>query len=321
MGNVIEFKKNDEQITEVVEVATSQLTEHSKQAEYSPPMSKKKWSEFVANIAKAGLHHPIIATKGFKVVGNIYHFRAAKELGIKDVKVIFEDVTDDGVPSYMTNNILQVPELKSGQRAALVVRLFYEEMSQEAKVGQGNRNDLLPDLAKSKLSRDTAEELAKKAGIGRSSMTYLIAVYRNRPDLFERVFNGEYSINRAYTQMKADEQPEGVKCANCSPAVVPSLPADTRRWSCGMRSWSFRTRFVPVRDFSPINSPISESPFWSFAPAISPPRLTPQYSRKKFAILDFLIGSVSACPRLSTFSAISKYSASSSSTIGGKVES
>lgn len=30
MGNVIEFKKNDEQITEVVEVATTQLTEHSK---------------------------------------------------------------------------------------------------------------------------------------------------------------------------------------------------------------------------------------------------------------------------------------------------
>src|SRR5690606_33515428 len=191
--------------TKVIEVSTNQLSEHSKQVGYTPPMGKKKWSEFVANIAKAGLHHPIIATKGFKVVGNIYHFRAAKELGIKDVKVIFEDVTDDGVPSYMTNNTLQVPELKSGQRAALVVRLFYEEMAQEAKansLANLKQNSEMPDLASRGISRDTANDLAKKAGIGRSSMTYLIAVYRNRPDLFEQVFNGEYSINKAYTEMK-----------------------------------------------------------------------------------------------------------------------
>lgn len=47
----------------------------------------------------------------------------------------------------------------------------------------------------------THEILAKKAGIGKSSMAYLLAVYKARPDLFERVFNGEYSINRAYTEM------------------------------------------------------------------------------------------------------------------------
>jgi hypothetical protein len=51
----------------------------------------------------------------------------------------------------------------------------------------------------------THEILAKKAGIGKSSMANLLAVYRNRPDLFERVFNGEISINKAYTQMKADD--------------------------------------------------------------------------------------------------------------------
>ena len=208
MGNVIEFRKNDEQITEVVEVATSQLSEHSKQAEYSPPMSKKKWAEFVASVKEEGLHQPIIVSRGFKVIGNTYHFRAAKELGMNNVKAIFMDVTDDGVPSFIAHNILQAPELKPGQRAAIVIRLHYHEIRNEAKTTQGNRNDLLPDLAKSKISRDTAEELAKKAGIGRSNMTYLIAVYRNRPDLFELVFDGTYTINKAYTQMKADEEPE-----------------------------------------------------------------------------------------------------------------
>ncbi|WP_212966423.1 hypothetical protein [Lederbergia ruris] len=104
--------------------------------------------------------------------------------------------------------------MKSGQKAALVIRLFYEELAKEAKANSmANLRQYteMPDLANRSISRDTANELAKKVGIGRSSMTYLIAVYRNRPDLFERVFNGEYSINRAYTQMKADEEPEEVE--------------------------------------------------------------------------------------------------------------
>lgn len=41
----------------------------------------------------------------------------------------------------------------------------------------------------------THEILAKKAGIGKSSMAYLLAVYRNRPDLFELVFDGGYSAS------------------------------------------------------------------------------------------------------------------------------
>ncbi|ALC81553.1 hypothetical protein [Bacillus gobiensis] len=39
-------------------------------------------------------------------------------------------------------------------------------------------------------------------------MYYLLAVYRNRPDIFQIVLDGQYSINKAYTQMKSDEAPE-----------------------------------------------------------------------------------------------------------------
>lgn len=53
----------------------------------------------------------------------------------------------------------------------------------------GKRTDLLPDLEKG-TPQHVHVELAKKAGIGKSSMAYLLAVYRNRPDLFELVFNG-----------------------------------------------------------------------------------------------------------------------------------
>jgi len=210
MGNVIEFKKNDEQITEVVEVATSQLTEHSKQAEYSPPMSKKKWAEFVANIKGNGIRQPLVVTKGFRVIDGKHRLKVAKELGIESVRVIIEDIDENSIPSYITDTKLQRDDLKRGQKAALVIRLFYEEERQKARerkqATQFGSMDV-PDLEQPQDGR-TNEVLAKKAGIGKSSMANLLAVYRNRPDLFELVFDGSYSINKAHTQMKADEEPE-----------------------------------------------------------------------------------------------------------------
>ena len=205
MGNVIEFKKNDEQLTEVVEVATSQLSEHSKQAEYSPPMNKKKWAEFVANIKENGIRQPLVVTKGFRVIDGKHRLKAAKELGIESVRVIIEDIDENSIPSYITDTKLQRDDLKRGQKAAIVIRLFYEEERQRAKEREysGVKNPD-PNLEQGR----TNEILAKKAGIGKSSMAYLLAVYRNRPDLFELVFDGTYTINKAYTQMKADEEPE-----------------------------------------------------------------------------------------------------------------
>jgi len=47
--------------------------------------------------------------------------------------------------------------------------------------------------------------LAKKAGVGQGSIGRLIPVYRNRPDLFELVFDGTYTINKAYTPAHARE--------------------------------------------------------------------------------------------------------------------
>jgi hypothetical protein len=87
--------------------------------------------------------------------------------------------------------------------------LYYEEERQKAGGRSGTRTDLVPNLAQgSEETGKTNEILAKKAGVGKSNMAYLIAVYRNRPDLFELVFEGSYSVNKAYTQMKADEQPD-----------------------------------------------------------------------------------------------------------------
>ena len=201
--------------TEVIEVSTAQLTEHSKQAEYSPQMSKKKWREFVASVAKEGILQPIVVTKGFRVIDGKHRLKAAKELNIEYVRVIIEDIPEDDIPAYITATKLARDDLKSGQRAALVIRLFYEEERIKAERRKqatqfGSSSAEVESFPLPEVSGKTRDVLGKKAGTSGRYIGSLLAVYRNRPDLFERVFNGEYSINRAYTQMKADEEPEEV---------------------------------------------------------------------------------------------------------------
>lgn len=209
------MKRGD--VAEVIEVATSQLSEHSKQAEYSPQMSKKKWREFVAGVAKEGILQPLIVTKGFRVIDGKHRLKAAKELGIESVRVIIEDIPEDKIPAYITETKLNRDDLKSGQKAALVIRLFYEEerrKAEERKRATQFGNTDSANLQTPEMSGETAEILAKKSGMSKRNLYSLLAVYRNRPDLFERVFNGEISINKAYTQMKADEEPEEVPQEN-----------------------------------------------------------------------------------------------------------
>jgi len=76
--------------------------------------------------------------------------------------------------------------------------LYYEEERRKARERQatstgGTTPQLIPNLDEAGDKSTTNEILAKKAGIGKSSMANLLAVYRNRPDLFERVFNADES--------------------------------------------------------------------------------------------------------------------------------
>lgn len=124
-------------------------------------------------------------------------------------------------------------ELKRGQKAALVINLYYEEERRKAKerqVASGeiygiSKEKVIPNLDEPIFEGTTNEILATKSGVGKSNIAYLIAVKKKRPDLFEKVFNGNYSINKAYTEMKRDE----------APVTTEEERVKLRRWSMFIR--------------------------------------------------------------------------------------
>src|SRR5699024_1681860 len=97
------------------------------------------------------------------------------------------------------------------------------EERQKAEGRSGTRTDLGASLQQ---GGRTNEILAKKVGMSSRNIAYLLAVYRNRLDLFELVFDGSYSINKAYTQMKADEEP---KEESKDPTPADALKRDIER--------------------------------------------------------------------------------------------
>ena len=211
MTEALKLVKGGKKEGRVIEVALSSLSVHSKQDEFSPPMSDKQWKKFVKGIDENGVLQPLTVTEGFRIIDGKHRFLALKELGKEHVRVfVDEEIDEEDIPNYIVNNKLEKAELKPGQRAAIVILLYYHDLKAEAKLTQGTRTDLSPDVERSSLSGEVAEQLAKKAGVSKTNMYYLIAVYRNRLDLFYRVRDGEIAIGRAYQQMKDDEKPEEV---------------------------------------------------------------------------------------------------------------
>ena|SRR5699024_2955332 len=109
------------------------------------------------------------------------------------------NVRNNKYDSKFFRQILKLEGLQ-GQRAAIVIRLYYEEEKQKAEGRSGTRTDL---GAKLQQGGRTNEILAEKVGMSSRYIAYLLAVYRNRPDLFELVFDGTYTINKAYTPARA----------------------------------------------------------------------------------------------------------------------
>lgn len=193
-------EKQVEKSYEIKMVSVAKLREHELQTELSPSMSDKSWKQFVEGIRDNGILQPLIATKDGRVIDGKNRLRAAKELGISGVRVVYEEIPENDIAEYITRTKLDRDDLSKGQRACIILNRHDVEF----RANQGTRTDLSPNGEK----LNTHQRLAKTCGIGGGSMSRLIEVKRKRPDLFAKVFEGSYSIGKAHAELKADEQPK-----------------------------------------------------------------------------------------------------------------
>jgi hypothetical protein len=195
--------------TEVKIISVTKLREHELQNELSPLMTGKSWENFLEGIRKNGIILPLMALPDGRVIDGKQRLRAARELGISGVRVIFEDIPENDLPTYISETKLNRDDLTNGQKAAIVINLYYEEERQKSKansLANLKQNADSSELENREVNGETAEKLRKKSGVSKTNIYYLLAVKKNRPDLYAKVFDGSYTIGKAHAEMKKDEE-------------------------------------------------------------------------------------------------------------------
>lgn len=227
MGNVINLYKQEPQeqgtgLPKVIQyVDPSSLVEHE-ESQRIPEMTAEEWVDFFESVrSRNQVIEPLSVLPDGRVYDGRHRLKAAKELGLRFVPVIFYDISEDEALQRMADSAVLRRSLLPGQRAAIVLEFseLVEELRREAKERQrqaggdrgnqytGGKVAVTPNLEEAPNKKgETAEVIAEKAGIGKSSIYMLQAVQRDAPDLFEKVKDGKITINKAYTAKKDREQ-------------------------------------------------------------------------------------------------------------------
>lgn len=238
-----------EQPTVINYLSPGSLEEHS-ESHRIPEMSPEEWTDFIESVRSRGvITDPIFALPDGRIFDGRHRHRAAVELSLRIVPVIIWEITEDEALRRMSESAVLRRSLLPGQRAAIMLEFteLVEELREKARERRGERTDLMPELAKGS-APPLHIALAEKAGIGKSSMQYLIAVQRDEPDLFAQVKAGEITINKAYGELKKRKQLES----------VAELPAKGKSREAAQRLEEIDRRLKAAEELAPQADP-SES--------------------------------------------------------------
>ncbi|EMT54784.1 MT-A70 family protein [Brevibacillus borstelensis AK1] len=199
-------------------VRITELREHELQERLSPWMSEARWQAWFDKVAREGIQYPIFALADGRVFNGKHRLRAARELGLAEVAVIYEELTDNQVKDRIIADKLGRDSLTVGQRVCIEInRAEAEGLFEEAERkqieggyegGRGKRKNL---SAKMRSGLKTSAIIADRAQVSQRAIEQAIEVKRKRPDLYQRLFNGydetgkEVRIGTVYAEMKRDE--------------------------------------------------------------------------------------------------------------------
>ncbi|MCR8982294.1 ParB N-terminal domain-containing protein [Brevibacillus laterosporus] len=207
-------------------VKITELKLHDLVQKLSPWMSERRWQSWVDRIAHEGIFEPIHALPDGRVFNGKHRLHAAKELGLAEVAVIFEDITDEEVAQRIVADKLG-PELHTlGQRIAIAINQADEEgvfAEAEARIqaagahgsegGRGNKKETPRNQSSEGFKERPRDTIATRLDISVKPIQQVLTIRKERPDLYLRIFDGWYdergkevAVGTIYRKMKDDEK-------------------------------------------------------------------------------------------------------------------
>lgn len=184
-----------------------------------PEMSPDEWAEFIEDVKTRGMiTDPVYALPDGRVFDGRHRLKAAKELGLRLIPVVFWEIDEIEALDRMSQSARLRRSLTPGQRAAIVVEFdeLIKEIKKKAREKQlsrlkkGSEVPFTPIGVNGKVH--TEVELAEKAGVGKGTISRVSYVKKYAPDLFPKIKSGEWTPNKAYNEAKKRlQQPEKEK--------------------------------------------------------------------------------------------------------------
>ena len=186
----------------------SELKPHPQQ-QLVPNMSQSEYADLVNDIRQNGILQPIDITYENVILDGHHRFRAAKELGIKDVEVRIPELIDISEDEYLISVALNRRHLSEGQKAALMVEYANvitarhnkekAEKARQAQLREQGYKDY-DGLSENGLNQAEDEGAWKQAQDKFGMSTWQMRTAKEiekEPVIFTKMKNNELSFNEA----------------------------------------------------------------------------------------------------------------------------
>ena len=147
------------------------------------------------SIKTNGLLNPLIITKDGTILSGHRRFESLKSLGIKECEVIIS-TSNNSVVELIEHNRYRT---KTNGDILREARILEKELKDVIGRGRSSKKNRVEDKDK---KLNTANEVAKKLGVGLTRLKQLLSIEKYQPTLLKQIDDGSLSVNGAYKIIK-----------------------------------------------------------------------------------------------------------------------
>lgn len=204
-------------------------------ADAFPMMSDAELKELADDITTHGLRNPVVLNHdGTVLIDGRNRLRACQIAGLEPTYTNLPELTDQQIIDHIVSANIHRRHLSQGQRATVATALepMYAEAARERMLA-GKKDPLADSREGSARENWSSEQAAKAVGASGRSVSDAKALKRDAPDLFDKVVNGEMTLNAADKERKERKaraaratQPGAASCdqAGRNPILNPPSP-------------------------------------------------------------------------------------------------
>jgi len=186
-----------------------------------PDMRGSEWQDFYADIALRGIKVPLEVLADGTVLDGRHRLKAALQLTMKEVPIVDAPLNGDKPEVYMMKAAVLRRHLSDDQRSCIAVLWTDEEKKTAATQPRDEKGKFIAEpepltpqgcqRSKHKKNRATQAKATKQFRVSQTKIEKARKVKKDRPDLFEKVHQGDIALSNAYKQVKGKEERQRIE--------------------------------------------------------------------------------------------------------------